>query len=828
MSKINSLRAVTHRLNNTPVKELPHIASFLASSILNCADALKNTSGQSAGKNDDLALQTHKLKARISSLLQDRSAEGRFTAVILVKATVEAGGREILESCEPWLRGLLAILGKPDPIPSKRLCLLTITRIFSLTQQYPTLIREITTPLLPSFITACMKLGDLHPSTSDHPPQSRLSPYLETVLQCMLHLIPDHPSTFRPFASKLHTSLTRFIGGQSTPDYITRLSQSVFVTLHFCAPKNTAGNVWLNACEAVVTSAHGIADQILRAVIEDWDTSSSGRRQVPSRKAFDEVPHSIESDPLQLPPWEGIYQASKVLSSLLQLLEKFSNTQTLQSVHLPIGLILDLTSRLLYVRVPETIKESQTSIRFNPEIGREERDELLTILPDIHQSTLHLLSSLVEANGLNVLPVSSSIIDQCLWVFGTENSNESIRLATYELLDHLLLLMGPSTTKDSFQRLVELIEFCCKDVLSRESKSELLNQSKVGLNSKIAMNGHADSFLQTSSKKTTKLQPQISALETTASRLMCHVLEYIPAQAIPHSLRAQIDRTAILKDQQRIMLASVLNPPPQTTGKYPPPSVMPFLARAAQGVLEVEGLLRPRMPVVRQAKISAYELEMESEEDIEQQQSKGSESANVQNISTLPRTESGTPGAQNDILDRLEDSIDDHSLAPSNVEPPQPITANEAIAEPLAERNDAAPHRSPLPQGAKRNLDTADAYEEEEESSKRFRRAQSDSKPDAVALAQEMTEVASASIPAMLGPDPVVPTESAIGATLLEKGKGKAMDVSPRPDSLAARFGSGSGDEDDDDSGSDMPPLYLKTTDSEEEEYGSDDDDEIL
>jgi pre-rRNA-processing protein RIX1 len=828
MSKINSLRAVTHRLNNTTVKELPHIASFLASSILNSADALKNTSGQSAGKNDDLALQIHKLKARISSLLQDRSAEGRFTAVILVKATVEAGGREILESCEPWVRGLLAILSKSDPVSSKRLCLLAITRIFSLTQQYPTLIREITTPLLPSFITACMKLGALQPPTSDQPPQNRLSPYLETVLQCMLHLIPGHPSTFRPFASKLHTSLTGFIGGQSTPDHITRLSQSIFVTLHFCAPKNTASDVWLNACTAVVSSAHGIGDQILRAVIEDWETSGSGLRQTPSRKAFDEVPHSVENDPLKLPPWEGIYQGSRVLSSLLQLLEEFSHSQTFQPVNLPLGLILDLTSRLLYIRVPENTKESQTSIRFNPEIGQEEREELLAILPDIHQSTLKLLSSLVEANGLSVLPASSSMIDQCLWVFGSENSNESIRLRSYELLDHLLPFMGPSTTKDSFKRLVEVIEFCCKDVLSRDSTSELSNQSKVGSNSKTGMNGHADSFLQTSTTKAARLQPQASVLETTASRLMCHVLEYIPANAIPHSLRAQIDRTAILKDQQRILLASVLNPPSRTTGKYATPSVMPFLARASQGSLEVEGLLRPRMPVVREAKMSSYELEMESEEDVERQQSSESESPGGQRISALPQTKSGASGTQNDILDRLEDSIDDNSRPLTNVEAPPLVTANQSTIEPLSQKNDAARDQMPVTQGAKRNLDTADAHEADGESGKRFRSAQLDLEPDAVALQQETTEIASALIPAMFGPDSVVPTESGGGAAILDKGKGKATDVSPRPETLGARFGSGNGDGDDDDSGSDIPPLYLKTTDSEDEEYGSDDDDEML
>jgi hypothetical protein len=48
------------------------------------------------------------------------------------------------------------------------------------------------------------------------------------------------------------------------------------------------------------------------------------------------------------------------------------------------------------------------------------------------------------------------------------------------------------------------------------------------------------------------------------------------------------------------MLAAVLNVPHRSSGgKKVIGSVMPHLARAANGALEVEGLLRPRMPVVR-------------------------------------------------------------------------------------------------------------------------------------------------------------------------------------------------------------------------------------
>ena len=107
-----SLRAVNHRLTGTPVQDLPPIASFLATSLADCAELLSAPQGsknaKSGSEND---AQIHKLKTRLASLLQDRSVEGRWTAVVLVKAAVEAGRWEILRGCEPLVRSMIGILG---------------------------------------------------------------------------------------------------------------------------------------------------------------------------------------------------------------------------------------------------------------------------------------------------------------------------------------------------------------------------------------------------------------------------------------------------------------------------------------------------------------------------------------------------------------------------------------------------------------------------------------------------------------------------------------------------------------------------------------------
>jgi hypothetical protein len=93
-------------LTNTPTNDLPFIASYLTSTLADCGSLL---SAPDKGGQDVLLL-VQRLKARITSLLQDKTVEGRWTGVVLVKSVVESGQWEILRGCEQWVRGLLGIL----------------------------------------------------------------------------------------------------------------------------------------------------------------------------------------------------------------------------------------------------------------------------------------------------------------------------------------------------------------------------------------------------------------------------------------------------------------------------------------------------------------------------------------------------------------------------------------------------------------------------------------------------------------------------------------------------------------------------------------------
>lgn len=106
------LRAVSQRLTSTPPKQLPYIVPYLVNALFSCGDQLSEPESHSRAKDgSDDAVLVHRFKTQISTLLQDKIVESRWAAVVLIKATIEVGGWEILHGVGPWTRGLLGILG---------------------------------------------------------------------------------------------------------------------------------------------------------------------------------------------------------------------------------------------------------------------------------------------------------------------------------------------------------------------------------------------------------------------------------------------------------------------------------------------------------------------------------------------------------------------------------------------------------------------------------------------------------------------------------------------------------------------------------------------
>ncbi|KAJ5737189.1 uncharacterized protein N7483_002314 [Penicillium malachiteum] len=617
-----TLRAVTHRLTTTPVEQLPAIASFLATSLTDCAELLSAPQVAKSGKAEsDNTVQIHKLKTRLASLLQDRSIEGRWTAVVLVKATVEAGQWEILRGYEPIVRSLIGILAKPDPISTRKMSMITLTRIFHLTYQYPTLVREITTPHLPGFITAALNLVSTlvkSPSGSTRKPKPN-TPFMETVLQVCLELVPRHPTIFRPFASQLRSLLTEILGSSSVyyPDSVMDIAEQLFASLHKCAPKDKAGAGWTDDCRSTVLSIHRAADYVFRAVKEQWESVDGSL--VFTRQKYSEELTDDGSDALGLPGWNGIHAGADRIITLLRILSNFVAMPSASAVALPLGSILDITSRLTSVTAPST-EGTQSAIQANPQIGRDEREMLWSELPRIHVTCMDLLARVASVLETSTTSVMHNMLEQITWVFRNEKASRNVRVASYELLRDLITLNGPAMTKQNVASLVNVLRACCHDLLPVSNDSNSQSKSQTDSKSKTK-NGqgttNADSFLNPDLQKNriSQASSQSPELENAASALLQAVLLSTPAELLPGSIRTEIDRTIILVSDKDAMLASVLNPLPAIKGRAAGASILPFLVRSHADQMEVEALVRPRMPVLMTApELDAYAEAEEQEE----------------------------------------------------------------------------------------------------------------------------------------------------------------------------------------------------------------------
>jgi pre-rRNA-processing protein RIX1 len=111
---VSTGRLLVERIANTPTEQLPNVTQDLLELIEAAKDDLAPLTATSQRKGSGAAEQDvikHHLKTQLSTILQSRKHQGRWAAVILIKAFVEVGGHEILQGCSPWVRAMVGMLG---------------------------------------------------------------------------------------------------------------------------------------------------------------------------------------------------------------------------------------------------------------------------------------------------------------------------------------------------------------------------------------------------------------------------------------------------------------------------------------------------------------------------------------------------------------------------------------------------------------------------------------------------------------------------------------------------------------------------------------------
>ena len=390
------------------------------------------------------------------------------------------------------------------------------------------------------------------------------------------------------------------------PPSTVQAARVLFSLLHFCAPKSSSTEDWSKTFNTILEETHGAADKIFRAIIEDWQSVAGIQPTSNDIESYGDEVQQTKPSTLGLPGWFGIYAGCERLSGLLELLNQFMTSQTAAPVSFPIGRLVDILVRIMSMTVPVTYDTDNKfgSLRLDDRIGKEEREGLWSGLPGLHQAAIQGIQTCCERFGNALLATNQLFIDQVDWVFQCEKQNEAIRAAAYVTTAKLLEISASTKSRTQARQMSRMVAACCDDILPKieqptdSSVSKTISKSNSHYTNKIALN--PDSYLGHTNQLSLE-QTLCSSLRSSALVLLRVFLWKVPAQHISRSVRALMDRTAILSGDAEAMLASVLNPPFGDNLDKAESSILPLLARAHPDSLEIESLMRPRFPVIQRA-----------------------------------------------------------------------------------------------------------------------------------------------------------------------------------------------------------------------------------
>ena len=233
----------------------------------------------------------------------------------------------------------------------------------------------------------------------------------------------------------------------------------------------------------------------------------------------------------------------------------------------------------------------------NPNIGREEREELWGVLPDIHLAALSLCNSLTTRLGRHITPLAPELLDQAVRVFKASHSLSEIRESSYNLFGALLEQIGPSLARITVDSLDHIIQACCQDLLGASGQlgapGAVINgatpPNQDGKPSKQAKAMNADLYLPSNNGLTAwSLTSQLSpSHRSAAEQFLVACLTYIPQKHLKKAARALMDRTAVLTSCKPAMVAGVLHPYVDRAGRRFA-NTLPFLAQAFPHDADVE------------------------------------------------------------------------------------------------------------------------------------------------------------------------------------------------------------------------------------------------
>lgn len=465
----------------------------------------------------------------------------------------------------------------------------------------------------------------------DSPPSDAMpsEDTLATALEALKDLLCHNPVTFRPFTQRAQEIVLSVLSPQRGLSKLGRLAGDLFVSLHLSgtAPRggtsgiitsegggSSSGNRatavaegWTRTVKAVISEIDELLDVILRCMDEGHRIGISRRNRSTEVSGTSNI---------GLSEWKGISKGFDRAEMLLRLLSRFLCHPTSSQVAIPLGQFVGLTGRLTGL--------SCEAAENNTAIERPEREMVIVRLSGLKCCALNLLSSAIERLGRIFAPLVNLVIEQLAFAYSEHRSDTGIRTAVYTLLTALLNLFGPALDKQTVTLVHPILSSLYTDlVLNADEPKTTLPAKPVGKrgnrNTGKQKEIHADSLLSSSSRPNSRPM-WLRGLISAAEELLVAVLEKLPPNYVRPQTRRLLDRAAVFTANEKAMMASVLFPATSPDGNLRGRSVLPHLVGVSRGNLAVEGIVRPRLPVLWVSRRRADDVEEEEEEEGEDEE----------------------------------------------------------------------------------------------------------------------------------------------------------------------------------------------------------------
>ncbi|ORX59572.1 hypothetical protein DM01DRAFT_1405095 [Hesseltinella vesiculosa] len=354
---------------------------------------------------DDQTLDDHdhtmrrKWTVRLNSLIQSKRTETRWAAIMLIKSTCEQSPSLLFSNIKTWINQLLGIVAKPESDMVHKAAINTLSYLFKYTHNMPELQREITQPNLPRFNHHLLGLA--------HRPG-----VFCTAIDALTTNMITFPTLSRSAGDNIQKlCLSQLDGVQDLDAPTLEKVSACLVAIHHTTNRVSSAQHWRDTVLKLIGSYHQALDILFDTVDEEWANEDE-------LIAYDFVRPSVD-------PLEAFPILLRRIEALQICLSTALGTSSLVTVSVPVGKLVNLVCRAFSMFEGSLMNEFKDKKTFSA---------LILCLPNIHQTTCRLLTSLLISSGIHMASCSDLLCRLSVRLLDEYKKQKSLKVNVYRLI----------------------------------------------------------------------------------------------------------------------------------------------------------------------------------------------------------------------------------------------------------------------------------------------------------------------------------------------------------------------------------------------------------